>query len=77
MPLITALSGIKSKSCNPYFAYLRAFQACHSEIRPIMSTQPTILVLGATGKVGAKIAQILAQSGDVKIVAGVRSPNNL
>ncbi|MBD2248269.1 SDR family oxidoreductase [Nostoc sp. FACHB-888] len=42
-----------------------------------MSTQPTILVLGATGKVGAKIAQILAQSGDVKVVAGVRSPNKI
>ncbi|MBW4565975.1 MAG: NmrA family NAD(P)-binding protein [Mojavia pulchra JT2-VF2] len=37
-------------------------------------TKPTILVLGATGKVGAKTAQILAQSGDVKVVAGVRSP---
>jgi uncharacterized protein YbjT (DUF2867 family) len=40
-----------------------------------MSTQPTILVLGATGKVGAKTAQILAESGDAKVVAGVRSPD--
>jgi uncharacterized protein YbjT (DUF2867 family) len=39
-----------------------------------MNTQPTILVLGATGKVGAKTAQLLAQSGNVKVIAGVRSP---
>ena len=38
------------------------------------SNQPTILVLGATGKVGGKVAQLLAESGDVKVVAGVRSP---
>ena len=39
-----------------------------------MKTQPTILVLGATGKVGAETARILTEKGDVKVVAGVRSP---
>ena len=39
-----------------------------------MSNLPTILVLGATGKVGAETIRILAESGDVKAIAGVRSP---
>jgi uncharacterized protein YbjT (DUF2867 family) len=39
-----------------------------------MATKPTVLVLGATGKVGAETARILAESGDIKVVAGVRSP---
>ena len=39
-----------------------------------MSNLPTILVVGATGKVGAQTVRILAQSGDVKAIAGVRSP---
>ncbi|VEP11795.1 NmrA family protein [Hyella patelloides LEGE 07179] len=40
-----------------------------------MNTQkPKILVLGATGKVGGTVAQLLAESGDVKVIAGVRSP---
>lgn len=33
-----------------------------------------ILILGATGKVGGKIAHLLADLGDVKVIAGVRSP---
>jgi uncharacterized protein YbjT (DUF2867 family) len=36
-------------------------------------SKPTILVLGATGKVGNQTARLLAQRSDVKIVAGVRS----
>ncbi|MDJ0589829.1 MAG: SDR family oxidoreductase [Pleurocapsa sp. MO_226.B13] len=39
-----------------------------------MNTKPTILILGATGKVGAKVASLLAESGDVQVIAGVRSP---
>lgn len=39
-----------------------------------MTTHPTILILGATGKVGAETARILAETGDVNVVAGVRSP---
>jgi NAD(P)H dehydrogenase (quinone) len=39
-----------------------------------MNTQPTILILGATGKVGAETARILSASGDVRVIAGVRSP---
>jgi NAD(P)H dehydrogenase (quinone) len=39
-----------------------------------MNSQPTILVLGATGKVGAETARILSASGDVRVIAGVRSP---
>ncbi|MUL37557.1 hypothetical protein [Gloeocapsopsis dulcis] len=34
-----------------------------------VNPQSTILVLGTTGKAGAKTAQILAESGDVKVVA--------
>lgn len=34
----------------------------------------TILVLGATGKVGGKVAQLLAESDNIKVIAGVRSP---
>ena len=33
-----------------------------------------ILVLGATGKVGAEVVRILAESNDVNVIAGVRSP---
>ncbi len=40
-----------------------------------MNTQkPKILVLGATGKVGGTVAQLLAESGDLRVIAGVRSP---
>jgi uncharacterized protein YbjT (DUF2867 family) len=39
-----------------------------------MNTQPTILVLGATGKVGAEAARILSASEDVRVISGVRSP---
>ncbi len=39
-----------------------------------MSNLPTILIVGATGKVGAETVRILAESGDVKVIAGVRSP---
>lgn len=39
-----------------------------------MNTQPQVLVLGATGKVGGKVAQLLAESKQVKVIAGVRSP---
>ncbi len=39
-----------------------------------MDRQPKILVLGATGKVGAETIRVLAKSGDVKVIAGVRSP---
>lgn len=42
-----------------------------------MKTNPTILILGATGKVGAETARILADAGDVNIVAGVRSPEKV
>lgn len=38
------------------------------------SSKPKILVLGATGKVGNQIARLLAQTGDVQVIAGVRSP---
>ena len=31
-----------------------------------MNTKPTVLVLGATGKVGGKVAQLLAESKDVR-----------
>lgn len=36
--------------------------------------QPKILVLGATGKVGRTVAQLLAESGEVRVITGVRSP---
>ncbi len=36
--------------------------------------QPKILVLGATGKVGGKVAQLLVESGDTQVIAGIRSP---
>jgi NAD(P)H dehydrogenase (quinone) len=38
------------------------------------SSKPNILILGATGKVGKETAQLLTQSGDVRVIAGVRSP---
>ncbi|MDY6899586.1 MAG: NAD(P)H-binding protein [Cyanobacteriota bacterium] len=38
------------------------------------NSQPKILVLGATGEVGEKVAQLLAESKDIKVVAGIRSP---
>lgn len=38
------------------------------------SSKPKILVLGATGKVGKQTAQLLTQTDDVQVVAGVRSP---
>ena len=39
-----------------------------------MTTNPNILVLGATGKVGAEVVQVLAEFDDVNVIAGVRSP---
>ncbi len=39
-----------------------------------MSTQPTILVLGATGKVGGEIVRQLKAAGDSQVLAAVRSP---
>ena len=38
------------------------------------SSKPKILVLGATGKVGNQTVHLLAQTGDVQVIAGVRSP---
>lgn len=38
------------------------------------SSKPKILVLGATGKVGKQTAQLLTQTDDVQVIAGVRSP---
>ncbi|MEL7313441.1 MAG: NAD(P)H-binding protein [Cyanobacteria bacterium J06559_3] len=38
-----------------------------------MTTQPTILVLGATGKVGSETIRQLKLAGDSRIVAAVRS----
>lgn len=37
------------------------------------SSRPKILVLGATGKVGKQTAQLLTQTDDVQVIAGVRS----
>ena len=37
-----------------------------------MNTKPKILVLSATGKVGGKVANLLAESKDFQVVAGVR-----
>lgn len=39
-----------------------------------MTAQPTILVLGATGKVGSETIRQLQLAGDSRIVAAVRSP---
>ena len=39
-----------------------------------MMTKPNILVLGATGKVGAEVVRILSGFDDVNVIAGVRSP---
>lgn len=39
-----------------------------------MKNHPKILILGATGKVGGKVAQLLAESGYIKVIAGVHSP---
>lgn len=38
------------------------------------SSKPKILVLGVTGKVGSETARLLTQTGDVQVIAGVRSP---
>ncbi len=38
------------------------------------TSKPTILVLGATGKVGREVVRLLAEANDVQIVVGVRSP---
>lgn len=38
------------------------------------SSKPKILVLGATGTVGKQTAQLLTQTDNVQVVAGVRSP---
>jgi uncharacterized protein YbjT (DUF2867 family) len=40
----------------------------------MISSKPTILVLGATGKVGNRTARLLTQTDDVQLIAGVRSP---
>lgn len=37
-------------------------------------SKPTILILGATGKVGGETARILAETNDVHAIAGVRYP---
>ncbi|KST61868.1 SDR family oxidoreductase [Mastigocoleus testarum] len=39
-----------------------------------VKNRPTVLVLGATGKVGSKVARLLVESGDLQVIAGVRSP---
>jgi len=39
-----------------------------------MKTQPTILVLGATGKVGSETLRQLQLAGDTRVFAAVRSP---
>lgn len=38
------------------------------------SSKPKILVLGATGKVGNQTAHLLAQTSDIQVIAGIRSP---
>lgn len=38
------------------------------------SSKPTVLVLGATGKVGAQTARLLTQNRNVRVIAGVRTP---
>ena len=38
-----------------------------------MNNQAQILVLGATGKVGAKVIELLQKAGKNQIIAGVRS----
>jgi NAD(P)H dehydrogenase (quinone) len=40
----------------------------------VSSSKPKILVLGVTGKVGKETARLLTQNSDVRVVAGVRSP---
>jgi uncharacterized protein YbjT (DUF2867 family) len=40
-----------------------------------MTTQPTILVLGATGKVGGETVRQLQAAGDSRVLAAVRSPD--
>jgi NAD(P)H dehydrogenase (quinone) len=40
-----------------------------------MTTQPTILVLGATGKVGGETVRQLQAAGDSRVLAAIRSPN--
>lgn len=37
-------------------------------------SKPKILVLGVTGKVGRETARLLAQTVDMQVIAGVRSP---
>lgn len=39
-----------------------------------MTTQPAILILGATGKVGSETLRQLQLAGDSQVVAAVRSP---
>ena len=39
------------------------------------NNKPNVLVLGATGKVGAETIRILEKAGDVYVIAGVRSPH--
>lgn len=39
-----------------------------------MSTKPTILVIGATGKVGGETVRQLIAAGDSRVLAAVRSP---
>lgn len=40
----------------------------------MQTSKPNILILGATGKVGAEVVRLLAETGDVHAIAGVRSP---
>lgn len=37
------------------------------------NSKPTVLVIGATGKVGFETARLLVQSNDVRVIAGMRS----
>lgn len=39
-----------------------------------MMTKPTILVIGATGKVGGETVRQLVAAGDSRVLAAVRSP---
>lgn len=38
------------------------------------TSKPTILILGATGKVGREVVRLLADTNDIQTIVGVRSP---
>jgi NAD(P)H dehydrogenase (quinone) len=40
----------------------------------VSTSKPKIFVLGVTGKVGTETARLLAENSDVRVIAGVRSP---